>query len=373
MVERQSLKKAIEKLESPAVVSFGNPLLDVAVILNDDNFLEKYGLSVEGEMELPEDKIQEIMADLSPEHQERVAPGGCAQNTLRILQWLCGGSSISPVTIYCGGLGEDSRGSTLEKMVKAAGVQTRYAVHPNLPTGVCLSLSNGASRSLIANLGAAGVYTLADLKKSNLPIDDIKIIYIEGFFLTHSLDVAKEIVKLTQHKNAIVAFNLNGEYIFEENSAAVCEMVGLSKIVFGNTREMTALAKALNLKFDNVADIPFLLNSSKRVTVGVSSASHTSGDWLMDNDIFVMTQGGTAPAIVVWGHGHSAQVQPTKPKDPVIDATGAGDALVAGFLAGVLAGGDPKSCLEIGCKVAGMMVTRLGVTLPNDVPDGIFK
>lgn len=85
-------------------------------------------------------------------------------------------------------------------------------------------------------------------------------------------------------------------------------MVGLSKIVFGNTREMTALAKALNLKFDNVADIPFLLNSSKRVTVGVSSASHTSGDWLMDNDIFVMTQGGTAPAIIVWGHGHSAQV-----------------------------------------------------------------
>lgn len=67
MVERQSLKKAIEKLKSPAVVSFGNPLLDVAVILNDDNFLEKYGLSVEGEMELPEDKIQEIMADLSPE------------------------------------------------------------------------------------------------------------------------------------------------------------------------------------------------------------------------------------------------------------------------------------------------------------------
>lgn len=78
-----------------------------------------------------------------------------------------------------------------------------------------MSLSNGASRSLIANLGAAGVYTLTDLKKSNLPIDDIKTIYIEGFFLTHSLDVAKEIVKLTQNKNTIVAFNLNGEYIFE--------------------------------------------------------------------------------------------------------------------------------------------------------------
>lgn len=78
-----------------------------------------------------------------------------------------------------------------------------------------MSLSNGSSRSLIANLGAAGVYTLTDLKKSNLPIDHIKIVYIEGFFLTHGLDVAKQIVKLTQQKNAIIAFNLNGEYIFK--------------------------------------------------------------------------------------------------------------------------------------------------------------
>lgn len=85
-------------------------------------------------------------------------------------------------------------------------------------------------------------------------------------------------------------------------------MVGLSKIVFGNAREMTALAKALNIKFDNVADIPFLLNSSKRVTVGVSSTERSKDDWLADNDIFVMTQGGSAPAIVVWGQGNSVQV-----------------------------------------------------------------
>lgn len=57
----------------------------------------------------------------------------------------------------------------------------------------------------------------------------------------------------------------------------------------------------------------------------------------------------------------------------MIDATGAGDALVAGFLAGILAQGDPQGCLEIGCKVASMMVTRLGVTLPTSVPDNIFK
>jgi len=83
-------------------------------------------------------------------------------------------------------------------------------------------------------------------------------------------------------------------------------MVGHAKIVFGNAREMTALAQALNVKYDDVTDIPFLLNSLKRITVDVSSAS--CKDWLADDGIFVMTRGGSAPAIIVWGKGQSIQV-----------------------------------------------------------------
>lgn len=72
-----------------------------------------------------------------------------------------------------------------------------------------------SSRSLVANLGAANVYTLDDLKKANLQLDSMKIIYIEGYFITHSLDVAKELVKQAQEKNIIIAFNLSGLYIFQ--------------------------------------------------------------------------------------------------------------------------------------------------------------
>ena len=41
-------------------------------------------------------------------------------------------------------------------------------------------------------------------------------------------------------------------------------MVGHANIVFGNSREMEALAQALNITYDDVADIPFLLNSLKK-------------------------------------------------------------------------------------------------------------
>lgn len=67
MVEKLSLKKAVKGLAVPAVVSFGNPLLDIVVTLENDDILEKYGLKVDGEVELPEEKIQDLLAELPPE------------------------------------------------------------------------------------------------------------------------------------------------------------------------------------------------------------------------------------------------------------------------------------------------------------------
>lgn len=92
---------------------------------------------------------------------------------------------------------------------------SRYAIHPSLPTGICVSIITEGCRSLAANIGAASVYTLNDLCSANLPLDVIKIIYIEGFFITHSLDVAREVVRIALEKNIIIAFNLNGTYIFK--------------------------------------------------------------------------------------------------------------------------------------------------------------
>ncbi|KAG7204790.1 hypothetical protein KM043_005197 [Ampulex compressa] len=371
MAEKIPLREAIAKCGLPAIIAFGNPLVDTLVVLKNDDLLKKYNLTLDGEMELSDKKIQELLADLPPELEQRTNAGGSAQNTMRILQWLCKDSCESQIGIYCGGLGKDANGVFLEKLVRSAGIDARYAIHPSLPTGLCVSLINNTSRCLVANIGAAGVYTLDDLRKSAIPLDIVKIIYIEGFFITHSLDVAKDLIKQAEQKNIIIVFNLNGIYIFKDHHAAICEMVGHAKIVFGNAREMAALAQALNIKYEEVIDIPFLLNRLKEITVNVSSS--TNKDWLSDDGIFVMSQGGSAPAIVVWGKGQSVQVDPIVPDEPVIDTTGAGDSLVAGFLAGVLAHWDPKRCLEWGCKVASLMVTRLGVTLPDSVPPNLLQ
>lgn len=69
---------------------------------------------------------------------------------------------------------------------------------------------------------------------------------------------------------------------------------------------MAALAKTLNISYEDVTCIPFLLNKLKKVGIDVSNADNK--DWLKNDDIFVMTQGGSAPAIMVWGQGQSCEV-----------------------------------------------------------------
>ena len=139
-------------------------------------------------------------------------------------------------------------------------------------------------------------------------------------------------------------------------------MTNSAHIVFGNVNEMTALADLLNLKFKTPTHIPFLLNRFKNKNV--KSFNHAK--WFMAGSTFIMTQGSVAPAIIVWGNGESAEVPPYAPISPVRDTTGAGDALVAGFLASLLNDKDPKTCLDWGCKVASEVVTNIGATLSND-------
>lgn len=57
--------------------------------------------------------------------EHTVTPGGCAQNTLRILQWLCGGAQLPHIGVFYGSIGNDTRGSTLEKLVLADGVDVQ--------------------------------------------------------------------------------------------------------------------------------------------------------------------------------------------------------------------------------------------------------
>lgn len=67
MVEKLPLGQVIQTLSLPAIACFGNPLLDIVVTLDGNDFLEKNSLKVDGEVELSEHRIQDILDQLPPE------------------------------------------------------------------------------------------------------------------------------------------------------------------------------------------------------------------------------------------------------------------------------------------------------------------
>ncbi len=70
----------------------------------------------------------------------------------------------------------------------------------------------------------------------------------------------------------------------------------------------------------------------------------------------------------VWFHGRDRQeLVPAVAAGPVVETTGAGDAVNGGFAAALARGEDPLAAVRYGCAVAGISVTRPG-TAPS-MPD----
>ena len=67
----------------------------------------------------------------------------------------------------------------------------------------------------------------------------------------------------------------------------------------------------------------------------------------------------------VWATPEIAVRAPAVPVDPVVDATGAGDAFAAGVLAAWLAGSTPAECLQAGARLGAAAVSVVGGRPPG--------
>nr|CAD7609919.1 unnamed protein product [Timema genevievae] len=218
------MEKLRENKFIPVLAAFGNPLLDIYAKINSTDILEKYGLDMDGAREIPNNELSRALyQEVCDGHEVYLNAGGSAQNTARIFQWLVGPQHCC---VYFGSIGCDEEGTLVETLLRRSGVHTRYTSHRNLPTGRCLALVHGEHRSLVANIGAARIYGPHHLNtQDNLKVlSQVKIIYIEGFFIANNFLTAKELIHFCQAKSIILAFNLSSPYICKENPSQVEEL-----------------------------------------------------------------------------------------------------------------------------------------------------
>ena len=240
-------------------------------------------------------------------------------------------------------VGDDSLGRFLRREVARVGVQARLAARADRPTSVVTVARSAATPDF-------AVYRTADrdLRPAQLPdrlLAGARLFHTSGFALSREpsratlLDAAGRAAALGLALSIDVNFAPRTDARRAEQQDAAARFLAHGPLVKCSRDDLARLWGAVGTDEDAVARLRAL---------GASVVCLTRG----------------ADGALVVGPDGRAEV-PAEPVAPV-DATGAGDAFWAGFLAAWLDGQAPPACARAGARLAALKLARVG-PLPDRV------
>lgn len=309
----------------------------------------RYGLTLNNAI-LAEDKHLPMYKELAANPDVEYIAGGATQNTIRIAQWMLGESNA---TSYFGCVGKDEYGDRMFKLASEGGVNIRYDVDEDLPTGTCGVLVVKGERSLVANLSAANKYKIDHLKKPEnwAFVEKAKYIYSAGFFLTVSPESMMTVAKHAAETGKYYMINLAAPFICQFFKDPLMELFPYVDFIFGNESEARAFAQVQGWETED----------TKVIAVKLAALPKAGGT---HKRVAVITQ-GTDPTIVAEdGKVTEFPVTPI-PKEKLVDTNAAGDSFVGGFLSQLVLGKDIAQCVRAGNYAASVIIQRSGCTFPS--------
>ena len=284
-------------------------------------------------------------------------PGGSGLNTMRVTQWLLGAPGS---TVFIGTTGEDEFGNILHRTTATEGVEMLRLNVEKEQTGTCAVLTCNDSRSLVANLGASGVFKPEWLTKNSelcKTINSAGLYYITGFFLRTSPETVRRVVDIAHSRKKAVCINLSAPFVCSGVGSLFDEMFPHTELVFGNKSEYLALEEALDWKLEG---------DSEAILTKIASAIPSKGSLVTRH--VIMTQGGDDVLVASRTENKETEVRcfptPDVPQSEVVDTNGAGDAFVGGFLAKYSKQGSISECVKVGQWAASIIIRRPGCTIP---------
>merc|ERR1712039_311780 len=223
------------------------------------------------------------------------------------------------------------------------------------PTGTCAVCITDASRSLVANLSAANEYKISHLEEAQnwALVEQAKIVYSAGFFITVSPDSMEKVAKHCCEKGKTYCLNFAAPFILQVPpfKAVVTKLLPYVDYLFANESEAAEFAKSEGWTETDVEDI------AKKVSLLPKENNEKPRT-------VVFTQGVDPTIVAIKGEVTKYPIIPLA-KELVIDTNGAGDAYVGGFLAGMVEGHGVAECCSMGAYSASVIVQRSGCTFPD--------
>jgi len=330
-------------------MGMGNPLLDVSAEVEPE-LLTEFGLELNNAI-LAEEKHQPLFAKMQALPNVQYIAGGATQNSIRVAQWML---QTPGSTAYTGCIGDDEVGKKMIAACDKDGVKTSYMLDATTPTGACAVLVNKSERSLCTNLNAANNFKVDHLKKPEVwkMVEEAKIIYSAGFFITVSPDSMRLASETAAKNNALYCLNLAAPFLMQVPpfKAVITELLPKVDFLFGNETEAQTWAETENWETTDVAFI------ATRLSLVPSEKSRKR--------TVVITQGTSPTIVAINGHVKEYPIIALE-KDKVIDTNGAGDAFVGGFLAALSKGRSVEECCRAGAYSASVIVQHSGCTYPD--------
>jgi len=262
-------------------------------------------------------------------------PGGSGANAAA---WL---AHLGVETHFVGRVGRDAFGDFLAADFERAGVGTHVARDPTLPTGKVFVLVDAAGeRTMITDRGAG-----ENLRPDDLP-EDLFLrgthLHLSGYTLSGGTrrETALEALRLAREARMTVSV--------DPSSAPLLEAVGPERFL-----EWTAGA---DLCFPNLAEGTLLSGEDRPEAILRFLRKHYPGVVLKLGPRGAAYAGKDSEPI-------SVPAEPTR----VLDTTGAGDALCAGFLAAWTSGATTREALQRGAGIAARAVRRVGARPAHEV------
>jgi len=300
---------------------------------------------------LAEDKHAPIYEEMVSNYKVEYSAGGAAQNTARAVTWML---QTPNVAVYVGCIGNDEFGTQLEQAARAGNVNVQYLKDPEAPTGTCACLIVDSDRSLVARLGAANNYQHSHYESQAIQgfVKNASHFYATGFFLTVSPQTLVSIGEYANANNKTFVLNLAAPFIIDFFTEKLDSVLPYADYVIGNEHEGAAFGK----KYFNTDDL-------KETARGIAKLKKNS-----DRPRIAIITHGSNPVIVAVGDEVTEYPVPALEQSLIIDANGAGDCFVGGFLSGLLQGKEMVDCVKAGCVCAQTILQVGGVVFKGTPP-----
>ncbi|KAL7752680.1 adenosine kinase [Sorochytrium milnesiophthora] len=335
------------------LLGMGNPLLDISAEV-PMSLLEKYELQPNNAI-LAEHKHLALYQELVANHKVVYVAGGAAQNSIRGAQWLLPAGATS----YIGCVGDDHFARKLEEAAKDDGVNVRYMVTKEVPTGTCAVLitDKGANRSLVANLSAAEKYHVDHLLAQDnwKLVEKAQFFYLSSFFSTVSPASIMAVARHAAEHNKVFIQNLSAPFLCQFFQEPMDNALPYWDYIFGNESEAAAFAKAHNWETEDVAEIAVKLANMSKINTKRPR-------------FVIFTQGADETIVAESGKQEASKLPIVKiDSSKIVDTNGAGDAFVAGFLSQLVQGKDVDTCCRAGAWTASIVIQQSGPVYPKNV------